>query len=175
MRLYYAPDQPQVRQTLSLSANVMDRSGEPLSSGDVTAKITAPSGEVETVRLASTGDQWGVFHGTFTTAEPGKHTVILACKQTGATLETSFFVQGGAREPVGRPARPDVLDEIARVTRGKVLPVDKVGEIVDELAALPEPPPAVRRVQLWSHPVYGGLVILLLGVFWIGRKSVGLI
>ena len=66
MRLYYSPDQPQVRQTLALNANVMERSGEPLSKGDVTARIMAPSGKAETVRFTSAGDEWGVFHGRFT-------------------------------------------------------------------------------------------------------------
>src|SRR5436309_7761063 len=46
MRLSFAPDQPQVRQTVSLNANVMERNGEPLSKCDVTARITAPSGKV---------------------------------------------------------------------------------------------------------------------------------
>src|SRR5947209_7846994 len=112
MRLYYSPDQPQVRQTLSLHANVMEPSGEPLAKGDVSARITAPSGKAETVRFTSTGEEWGVFHGRFTAAEPGKHEITLACKQTGATLETSVFVQGVTGERIGRPARPEVLDEI---------------------------------------------------------------
>src|SRR2546430_1436908 len=60
MRLYYSPDQPQVRQTLSLSANVMERNGEPLSKGDVTARIVAPSGKIETVRFTAAGDEWGL-------------------------------------------------------------------------------------------------------------------
>jgi hypothetical protein len=30
-------------------------------------------------------------------------------------------------------------------------------------------------VQLWSHPVLAGIVVCLLGVFWVGRKIVGLI
>jgi hypothetical protein len=33
----------------------------------------------------------------------------------------------------------------------------------------------VRRVQVWSHPLTAGLVIAMLGVFWIGRKVIGLI
>jgi hypothetical protein len=175
MRLYYAPDQPQVRQTLNLHANVMEKSGEPLAKGDVTARITAPSGKAETVRFTSAGEEWGVFTGRFTANEPGKHKVILACQQTGATLETSVFVQGGIEERVGRPARPEVLEEIARVTHGKVLAPTKVDQLLQSLANLPDPPESVRRVQLWSHPVLAGTVILLLAVFWIGRKVVGLI
>ena len=175
MRLYYSPDQPQMRQTLALHANVMDRSGEPLSNGDVTARIVAPSGKAENVRFTSTGDEWGLFNSRYTTEEPGKHEVILACKQTNTTLETSFFVQGVAAERVGRPARPEVLEEIARVTRGKIIAPTKLNEIVQSLANLPEPPLSVRRLQLWSHPAVAAGLIAVLGAFWVARKVIGLI
>ncbi|MCX7419765.1 MAG: hypothetical protein NT013_09545 [Planctomycetia bacterium] len=175
MRLYYSPDQPQMRQTLALHANVMEKSGEPLTKGEVTARIVAPSGKAETVRFTSAGDEWGVFNSRFTAEEPGKHEVTLMCKQTNASLETSFFVQGVAAERIGRPARPEVLEEIARVTRGKVIEPSKLNDIVQSLANLPEPLPSVRRVQLWSHPVFAGILVLLLGVFWVGRKVIGLI
>ena len=175
MRLYYWPDQPQLDGALMLRANVMDRSGEPLQHGDVSARITAPSGKAETIRFLSSNEQWGAFSSQFTVKEPGKHEVVLACKQTGATLEASFFVQGTPVERPGRPARPDVLEEIARVTQGKVIEVDRLDEIITSLTSLPEPPPAVRRLQLWGHPAVAGVLIALLGVFWVGRKAIGLI
>lgn len=175
MRLYYWPDQPQIDGTLALNANVMDSRGEPLQQGDVTARITAPSGKAETVGLVSSAGQWGAYSSRFTAKEPGKHRVVLACRETGATLEASFFVQGAVGERVGRAARPEVLAEIARVTRGKMVAVDRLDDIVPSLASLPEPAPSVRRVQIWSHPAMAGLVIALLGVFWAGRKAIGLI
>jgi hypothetical protein len=175
MRLYHVPDHPKMNQTVSLHANIMDRAGEPLKGGDVSAFFTAPSGTSERVQFTSVGDEWGVFTGRFTPSEPGKHDVTLACKQTGATLETSFFVQGAAAESVGRPARLEVLEEIARVTRGKVIEPDKLDEVVQSLADLPDPPPSERRVQLWCHPVLGAAVVVLLGLFWVGRKVIGLV
>ncbi len=175
MRLYYVPDQPKMNQTLSLRAHVMDRGGEPLRGGDVSARIKAPSGKVEVARLVSDGDEWGVFGGRFEPTEAGRHDLTLLCKQTGATLETSFFVQGVAAEQVGRAARPDVLEELARVTRGKVIEPQKLDEVRQALAALPEPAPSVRRVQLWSHPALAFGLIGLIGAFWVGRKIVGLI
>ena len=175
MRLYYSPDQPQIDGTLTLNANVMARSGEPLQQGEVTARITAPSGAAESVGFVSSDDQWGAFTARFTATEPGKHRVILACRETGATLEASFFVQGDATERIGRPARPEVLEEIAQVTRGQVFEAAELDEVVSALASLPEPAPSVRRVQLWSHPVVAGLLIVLMTVFWIGRKAIGLI
>src|SRR5579859_5240406 len=130
MRLYYVPDQPKMNQSLTLHANVMEKSGEPLHGGEVTARITAPSGKGDLVHLLSSGDEWGVFSGSFNTKEPGTHQVTLLSKQTGATLETTFFVQGVAAERPGRPARPEVMEEIARVSRGKVIEASKLDEVV---------------------------------------------
>jgi hypothetical protein len=175
MRLYYAPDIPQMRQTIALKANVMEKSGEPLHSGDVTARIVAPSGKAETVRLISGGDEWGAFAGRYTAEEPGAHKVTLSCKQTGANLQATFFVQGVANERIGRPARPEVLEEIARVTRGKMVEPEKIDAVLNSLSELPDPAPSVRRVQLWSHPAMAFTLIVLFAIFWIGRKTVGLI
>ncbi|HEX4070527.1 MAG TPA: hypothetical protein VHX68_05140, partial [Planctomycetaceae bacterium] len=130
MRLFYVPDQPQLRQTLTFDANVMEKSGEPLHNGHVSARITAPSGHSETVRLSSSGEEWGLFNGRYTPKEPGKHQIHLACQETGASLETSFFVQGEAAERAGKPARPEVLEELARVTQGKVVAADQLPSVI---------------------------------------------
>ena len=175
MRLYYSPEQPQVRQTITMNANVMESSGEPLSGGDVTLSVLPPSGRVKTIRFESLGEEWGAFSGRFTPEEPGEHRVTLFCKQTGVSLETGIVVQGVALEQIGKPARPDVLEEIARVTRGQVLTMDRVEEVVQMLTLMPDPPPSVRRVAIWSHPAVAGLFVLLLALFWVGRKGVGLI
>jgi hypothetical protein len=39
---------------------------------------------------------------------------------------------------------------------------------------MPEPEPIIRRFRLWSHPAWGGMIVVLLGVFWTGRKLAGL-
>jgi hypothetical protein len=175
MRLYYTPDQPQMNQAVALHAIVTEKSGEPLQKGDVTARIVAPSGKAEVIRFSSAGDEWGVFASRFQATEPGKHQVILSCKQTDGSLETSFHVQGVATERIGRPARPEVMEEIARVTRGKTVSADKVQDAVRSLTELPDPAPTAQRVQLWCNPIVAGTMITLMGIFWVGRKTVGLI
>ena len=175
IRLYYSPDQPQLGKSVALNANVMELSGEPLSKGDVSARIVAPSGRAQNIQFTSLGDEWGAFMGQYVSEEPGRHQVTLSCRQTGATLDASFFVQGAAKEPVGRPARPEVLEEIARVTRGRVIAVHRLDDIVKHLRNLPEPQPTIRRSQIWCHPVTAGVVVTLCGVFWVARKAVGLI
>jgi hypothetical protein len=175
MRLYHVPDQPKMYQTLTLHANATDRGGEPLRGGDLAARVTAPSGKARVVQLTSVADEWGEYSGQFNAEEPGKHAVVLTCKQTGATLEASFFVQRVSAERVGRPSRPDVMEELARVTRGRVVELEKLADVVRTLADLPDPPPSVRRLHLWSHPAAGlGLIALMAG-FWVGRKAIGLV
>lgn len=175
MRLYYSPEQPQIKQTISLTANVMDTAGGPLAKGDVSARIVAPSNAVETIRFESGDEEWGQYSARATLKEPGKHQVTLTCKQTSSTLETSIFVQGALGERPGKAARPDVLEELSRVTQGETIAIENVDSVIDKLAALPEPAPSIRRVQLWCHPIVASVLVGLLGLFWIARKYVGLI
>ncbi len=175
MRLFYTPDQPERGQTLALTAHVMETSGEPLSKGDVIARIVAPSGKTETVRMLAEGEEWGVFRGRYVPQEPGEHKVTLACKETSATLDAKFFVQGDVLELAGKPARPEVMDEIARVTQGQSVQPNEIDQIIKSLASLPMPPPSIHRLQLWSHPAAAALLVLLLGAFWVWRKTMGLI
>ena len=118
-------------------------------------------------------DAWGLFVGSLTPKEPGNYRLVASCTETGASVETDLSVQGLNRERHGRLARFDVLDEIATVSEGKLVPVSDVRSLLDHLAKLPEPEPTIHRIRIWSHPIWGAVVIVLLGVFWTGRKMVG--
>jgi hypothetical protein len=173
----FAPEQPELGQSLALDARVATESGEPLVRGTVAARVVSPSGAVETVRFVPpAGDaEWGVFAATFTPQEPGRHEVTLTCRETADSLNASFFVQGSTEEGIGAVARPEVLTEIAQVTRGRVVPQQEVAGLVEALAALPETPPELRRLQLWCHPLVAVALVGLLGLFWVGRKRQGLV
>ncbi|MFN5469167.1 MAG: hypothetical protein ACK523_19505 [Pirellulaceae bacterium] len=174
MRLYYSPEQPQVRQTISLQANVMDRTGEPMQQGDVRVRIESPSGQTEGIRLAAQGGEWGAFAGLWTANEPGPHRVTLRSDATDTTLETTIFVQGSALEQIGKPARPEVLEELARVSKGEVVRWNQRDKLIESLQNLPQPPDQLRRLQLWSNPWVAGMMISGLAIFWISRKWLGL-
>ena len=177
MRLFYTPDRPQTGQTLTMNANVMTISGEPLQNGTVVAQIVAPSGDSQRVRLAgqSSDQQWGLFSGFFVPEESGQHWVTLSCAETGAQLETTINVQGLERERIGRPANLAALKEVAMVTRGKMVSVGGIDQLLDEIDKLPKVEPQLKRFRLWASPYWAGMMIGLLGVFWVGRKWVGVI
>jgi hypothetical protein len=82
-------------------------------------------------------------------------------------------VQGTSREKRGQPARVDVLSEIAQLTRGRMMESADPANLIAAIASLPHSDLQERRVQLWAHPLWAGLVVVLLGVFWVGRKAAG--
>ena len=146
-----------------------------LEQGNVVVQIVAPSGKTETVRLSPRGEQWGLFTGRFTPEEHGEYQMTMTCRENGSTLETNLSVQGVSREKLGQPARYDVLEEIASITRGRMVQAENIEELLSEIAALPEPEPIVRRLRIWCHPIWAGFLIMMLGLFWTGRKMTGVV
>ena len=174
LRLFYAPDRPRSGAAVTLQANVMSLSGEPLVDGVVVAQITAPTGKITSLRLAPAGEEaWGLFTAAFTPELPGSYEVRLSSADAGEELVTTLTVQGVGKERRGQPARPEVLAEIAQLTRGSLLRGVQPSAILQAARQLPEPEPIERRLLLWCHPLWVGLLIVLLAVFWIGRKAVG--
>ncbi|MBL9114844.1 MAG: hypothetical protein JNJ83_07520 [Verrucomicrobiaceae bacterium] len=174
LRLFYSPDRPRTGDVLTLNANALSTTGEPLRDAVVTAQIVAPSGKASSVRLLPAGEEsYGLFTSTFTPTEPGEHKVRLTCPDSGAPLDATLSIQGSTREKLGQPARHDVLREIATLTRGQVMNLLDPVALVNAIGALPEPEPEERRVLIWGHPAWAGLMLLLMAVFWIGRKMAG--
>ena len=174
MRLFYSPDRPHVDDAVMLNANVNDPLGSPLDKGSVVVQAISPSGKTQTIRLQpGEGDAMGLFTGSFVPKESGNYRLVASSTETGASVQTDLSVQGLNREQQGRLARFEVLDEIAKITDGKLVPVSEVRSLLDYLAALPEPEPTVHRTRIWAHPLWAGLLILLLGLFWIARKMTG--
>jgi hypothetical protein len=174
MRLFYSPDRPNAGAVLTVNANVTSLGGEPMRDGVVVAQITAPSGKTSSTRLQPAGeDAWGLFTGGFTPTEPGQYRVRLTSADAGSELDTTISVQGTSREKLGQPAKVDVLREIAQLTRGRLMETADPAVVLAAVAALPEPDPGERRVQIWAHPIWAGFLVLLMGIFWAGRKAAG--
>ena len=53
--------------------------------------------------------------------------------------------------------------------------VEALPEVLRQLERLPESPPELQRLRLWSHPLALAAVVGLLGLFWAGRKWQGLL
>jgi len=48
-------------------------------------------------------------------------------------------------------------------------------KLISEISVVAENEEITRRFRLWSNPWWGGSVLLLLAVYWVSRKILGLI
>jgi hypothetical protein len=176
MRLFHTPDRPKSGDVVSLNANVSSAFGEPLRDGTVVVQVAAPSGMTESIRmLPGEEESWGLFSNSFTPRESGEYILVMSSSETSSTLTTTLPVRGMDLEKPGQPARFDVLQEISTITRGKMLLPTQLDTIIKKIGALPEPEPLERRLRIWCHPLWGGWILLLFGIFWTGRKIAGTI
>jgi hypothetical protein len=176
MRLFCSPDRPRVDDKVLMNANVLDALGGLLEEGTVVVQTISPTGKTQSIRLQpGEKDARGLFSGSFVPKEPGNYRLVASSAETGSSIQTDLSVQGLDRERQGRLARFDVLEEIAAITQGRMVPVSEVKSLLDHLASLPEPDPTMHRTRIWAHPIWGGLIILLMGIFWTGRKIIGVV
>ena len=176
LRVVFSPDRPRSGDTVTLMVNAMAQNGEPLQEGNITTQIQSPDGSISTLNLSKDSkDQWGLFRGSFVAQSGGKYQLKTRCLETQSVLDSTINVLGSPLEQIGKPARKDVMREIAAITQGRMVDADQVQQVVTALQDLPEAEMIVHRDPLWSHPGWAMLLIGLLAVFWTGRKYTGLV
>ena len=175
IRLTYSPETPQVGETVFLQATVLSQGGLPIERGPVVGRITSESGAMERVEFASLPGGWGVFQSSFLPESGEAYTVEIEAPKHDRKLETRIDVAAPTLERTGQPVNTGVLREIASITLGQSGTVEDLDSILDQIALLPEPRPLEKRIRVWANPWWGGLILLLLGVYWTGRKMAGMI
>jgi len=175
VRVFFTPERPEPGATVTLNANAFDPNGAPLEKGVVAVDLTAPDGRTQRIELQKNASAWGAFSGRFKVDLPGVWKIRATA--TGAEdkpLSTTLLAQGVEIEKTGQPARPEVLEEMAKVSRGRVIRPAQLADLVRDINALPEPRPLEARIPLWSHWAALVALISLLGLFWTGRKLNGM-
>jgi hypothetical protein len=174
VRLFFNPERPEPGATVTLNANAFDPNGAPLQDGTVTVDITAPDGRAQRIDLQKSGGEWGTFTGRFKADLPGAWKLrVNASGADDQALETTILAQGVQIEKTGQPARPEVLEEMAKVSRGRVIQPGQLADLIREINALPEPRPLENRIPLLSQWATIAVLVVLLGTFWVGRKFNG--
>jgi hypothetical protein len=174
VRFFYTPEAPKRGDKVRLNATVLDKLGIPISTGKVAVTLTAPSGTSETIELVAENAEWGVHTGQFVPREGGKYEVEVKSDATGRHLKTQLTATVPTLEKVGRPAKLDVLREIAALTAGKSGGIGDLAQMVSSLSLLPERKPEEQRFRLWCDPWWCAALLGLFTAYWIGRKIGGL-
>ncbi len=175
VRLSYSPEAPQAGDPIFLQATVLDEAGFPIEQGPVVGKITSPNGRAERLDFAQLEGGWGVFKSGFNAQESGKYKVEISSDKHGRHLTTEIQVAQPLIEKQGLPINSQVLREISAITHGANFSVDDFNKVISQISLLPEPKPMEKRLRLWSDPWWGGAILFLLTLYWIGRKWWGMV
>jgi len=174
VRVFFNPERPQPGDTVTLNANAFDPDGSPLRDGTVSVDLTSPDGRAQRLSLEKLESTWGSFSGRFKVDQTGNWKLrVINSEDESNPLETSLIAQGSEIEKTGQPARPEVLEELARIARGRIIQPDQIPSLINEIKALPQPRPIISRTPLWSHWVTLAALIALLATFWTARKLSG--
>jgi uncharacterized membrane protein len=173
IRFFYTPENPAAGDRISLHATVFGPGGAPVENASVTVGLVDEKKRTETVELTPDAGGWGTFAGTFTPRSGGKLEVLVRCRETGKQITSALTVSVPRTEKTGRPARADVLKELADITGGRCGTYAELDRVVEEIRALPEQKPEPERFRLWCSAWWGGLLVFLLGMYWAGRKLLG--
>jgi len=174
VRVFYTPERPAPGDTITFNANAFSEKGAPLKEGEVVIDITRPDDVTERIQLLGDNGDWGSYSGRFRMKQSGEYKI--RCYVTEAPdkfVENVITVQGTEIEKIGQAARPKVLEELSRITKGQMMINTEASSLMAVITDLPDPQPLVDRLSLWSHWISAATLITLLGIFWIGRKFNG--
>ncbi len=154
---------------------VVDDFFKPLADVDVQLQVTAPNGNKETLKTFS--ETAGVFAASFKPTMLGAHQiqawVTRNGKKFGADAMTARVVENLSEEEDLRP-NFETLNELARATGGKFLPIDQFTPAAFDEFDRESSKTAGKKILVWNSPWF---LLLLLVVFmseWFFRKRRGL-
>ena len=173
VRFFFSPETPLPGDRLWVQATPLDAQGFPLEGSTVEGILRTPAGQAYTFALTEREGVWGSYQGHAPVRESGPHTLTVRVRETGREAEVTFHAAAPDLEPVGRPARHEVLRELAAITGGQAVRAQDMDDLIETLRDLPPRRPAESRFRLWAHPGWLALLTGLFGLYWTLRKVLG--
>ncbi|MDC0143702.1 hypothetical protein OAK45_04120 [Verrucomicrobia bacterium] len=174
MRLTFSPENPKVGDEMFLQATMLDLSGGTTAS-DLRARIAAPDGSTSDLEFTAIEGGWGVFKTKMTVPQGGTYSLELYNPSGSQKLNAEIIVDKPTLEKIGQPANAKVFSEISQRTGGQSGGIADLQKLISQISVVAENEEKTHIYPLWSKPWWGGIMLLLLVVYWVSRKVLGMI
>ncbi len=164
-------------ESVSLRADVADKSFNRMNNAKVFGKVTDPDGNTEPIAFDWTGSQDGTYQAQINSGGTGVYQV-----QLDATVGTESL--GNARAAFQVEDRPvefynaaldqRLLENVASQTGGHYYPLSKMGDVPDDAQYVEGASSFIEQKELWDVPFLFVLLCLTLSGEWFWRKRKGL-
>ena len=173
------------REPVEVTVWLKDSSGRPLAGETIEAEARPFNGEPQTVELTPDKQVPGRYFGIFDSLPAGAYKVaargkvieqLLPKPEDVAKAQTSIAVQRvGSIEMLNTECNRPLLEQIAQITGGQVIPPTAIGEVLQLVSFTPEVSESIQRSPLWNR--WSNLLIVLGCLFteWTVRKAKGLV
>ncbi|MGV2334318.1 MAG UNVERIFIED_CONTAM: hypothetical protein LVR18_09455 [Planctomycetaceae bacterium] len=166
--------------SVRLTASVRGQDFEVRENADVRFKVTAPDGREFELTGVPADAETGVFEAEISAAQEGACGVqATAILTSGTAPETLTTNSGWASQPLQQElrsvqVRQDWLQELAAKTGGRLISLDDVNDLVQQLPTAAAPLQEIRSWPIWHSWWVFLAAVLLLSIDWTLRRRGGL-
>jgi hypothetical protein len=163
---------------------IKDVDGRPIAEESIAAEARTFSDEAITINLTSDPEVAGRYYGTFNDLMAGAYKIgvrgaivekLLPAADADQSLATITVRGAEGVEMMNTQCNRALLEQVAQVTGGQVIPPTAIGEVLELMSFTPDVVNKVERTPLWNR--WSSLLIVLGCLFteWVVRKSKGLV
>jgi hypothetical protein len=175
IRLITDPERPKVGEKIFLRCIALDKAGFPLENGVVTANVSHSNGLQEKITFSPTEAGPGVYLAEMQAQKQGSLKINIETNPYKRNLSVDLKISKDEKEKMGKPITGRQLYNLAELTGGKTSGIQNWKEVINELAALPNPEPVFRIHRLRTNSAWGLFLFSMLAIYWTGRKLLGMI
>ena len=177
VEVHTSTDRVEAGEQVAITADVVGDTFVEINDALVTAKVTAPGGEITDVPLQWTGERNGQYRGTFVSSAQGMYTTAVEALREGKSLgkaQTHVRAAPGDAEYFDATMHGARLKRIADETGGRFYTPETMASLPEDLKYTGRGVTTVEERDLWHMPIVLLLLLALICAEWGYRRAVGM-
>ncbi|HEY6614260.1 MAG TPA: glutamine amidotransferase, partial [Vicinamibacterales bacterium] len=177
VEVHTSTDRVEAGEQVAITADVVGDTFVEINDALVTAKVTAPGGEITDVPLQWTGERNGQYRGTFVSSAQGMYTTAVEAMREGKLLgkgQTHVRAAPGDAEYFDATMHGARLKRIADETGGRFYTPETMASLPEDLKYTGRGVTTVEERDLWHMPIVLLLLLALICAEWGYRRAVGM-